>query len=100
MAPKVHFGLQGRSDLKQIGRYIAGNNPSRADTFLAEIHAKCLVYAENPEMGRDRSALSAKMRSFPHGNYIVFYRRFRRSIQIIRVIRAQRDIRPEMFDQP
>jgi toxin ParE1/3/4 len=100
MAAKVHFGLQGRHDLKQIGQYIAKDNPLRADTFLAEIHAKCLAYAENSEMGRERADLSPKLRSFPHGNYVVFYRRFRRSIQIIRVIHAHRDIKPAMFDQP
>ena len=49
--------------------------------------------------------MAAKVRSFPYGNTMIFYRRFRRGIQIVRGIRTQRDITAEMLasalrDQP
>ncbi len=95
MASNAYFTILGREDLREIGHYIALDNPARAASFIHEIHAKCLIYADNPDMGRDRSDLAAKVRSFPHGNTMIFYRRFRRGIQIVRVIHAQRDITPD-----
>ena len=50
-------------------------------------------------MGRDRSDLAARVRSFPHRNYMIFYRRFHRGIQIVRVIHGQRDITPEALSK-
>jgi toxin ParE1/3/4 len=100
MAAKARFATLARADLKETGLYIARTNRARGHSFVREIVDKCQIYAENPDMGRNCSDLLGGMRSFPHGNYVIFYRRYRSGIQIVRVIHAQRDIRPEMFDQP
>lgn len=97
MAPRVTLTRLAEQDLREIGAYIAQDNPRRAAGFIREIHAKALAYAEHPEMGRDRSDLAPGLRSFPHGAYVVYYRRWRRGIQIVRVYHGSRDIGPERF---
>ena len=97
MATKVRLTRQARDDLKDIGAYIGQDNPARAATFIREIHVKAQAYADHPDMGRDRADLAPKIRSFPYGSYAVFYRHYRRGIQIVRVYHAGRDITPEVF---
>jgi toxin ParE1/3/4 len=43
-------------------------------------------------MGRNRPELALALRSFPVGNYIIFYRQIRNGIEVIRVLNAMRDI--------
>ncbi len=43
-------------------------------------------------MGRRREELAPALRSFPAGNYVIFYRPVREAIQIIRVLHGARDI--------
>ncbi len=48
-------------------------------------------------MGRDRSQLAAGLRSFPVGNYIIFYMPLPNGIEIIRVLNGAGDI-DALFD--
>ncbi len=84
-------------DLQKIGRYIGKDNSARAGTFIRDIHKKSEAYAVHPDMGRDRSDLAKGIRSFPHGDYVIFYRRYRNGIQIVRVFNGYRDISPDTF---
>jgi toxin ParE1/3/4 len=43
-----------------------------------------------PDIGRRRSGLGPDARSFPAGNYIVYYRRRKGGIEISRVIHGRR----------
>ena len=94
---QVRLTHRARQDLAGIGRYIGRDNPARARTFLLDIHAKAEAYAAHPDMGRDRAELAEGVCSFPHGDYVVFYRRYRRGIQIVRVLSGYRDVRPGMM---
>ena len=94
---QVRLTRRARSDLAAIGGYIGRDNPARARTFLRDIHRAAGAYADHPEMGRDRADLAKGVRSFPHGNYVVFYRPWRRGIQIVRVLSGYRDVQPGMF---
>ena len=83
---------QALQDLADIWAYIADDNPSRADAFADLIDEKLQALARHPRMGRVRSELSADLRSFVVGRYVIFYLPLRNGIDIVRVIHGARDI--------
>jgi toxin ParE1/3/4 len=50
-----------------------------------------------PDMGRLREELAARLRRFPVGNYVVFYRSIAGGIEIARVLHGARDL-PPLFE--
>ena len=79
-------------DITEILLYIAADNPDAAlqlkDRF-DEVFEMLLV---NPRAGRERAEISSGLRSFPVGNYLVFYRLWASDIGIIRLTHAARDL--------
>lgn len=63
-----------RRDLIEIWLYIADDNEAAADRFLDRIQTALEMLLENPLAGRTRSELVEGLRSFPVGNYVLFYR--------------------------
>ena len=53
--------------------------------------------AATPRMGRKVEELAPNLRSFPVGNYLIFYRPLEDGIQLIRLVHGARDITPEYF---
>lgn len=90
---RVVFRRAAVADLDAIAAYIARDNPARALTFIAEIETACTVWAETPLAGRDRSEISAGLRSFPFGNYVIFYRPRPDGLTIVHVVHGKRDQR-------
>ena len=83
---------QAELDLVEIGVHIAEDDPVAADRWLDLIDQKCWLLATMPEMGRDRADLAPNLRSFPVGDYIVFYLPSDGGIIVIRVLHGARDI--------
>jgi toxin ParE1/3/4 len=83
---------QAEEDLFEIALYIARDNPSASDEFLDTMNDKFKRLAASPLMGRARPELFRNLRSFPVGNYVIFYRPLRAGIEVIRVLSAARDI--------
>ena len=79
-------------DLLDIWDYIADDSPDRADDFLDRIESKLLVLAQNSGLGRKRPELLPDIRSFPIGNYVVFYQQIEDGIDVIRLFYGLRDI--------
>ena len=50
------------------------------------------MLAANPSAGRARDDLAPKIRSFPVGNYIVFYLPLSDGIEVVRVLHGRQDI--------
>ena len=50
------------------------------------------MLVENPLAGRERGELRKGLRSFPVGNYVVFYQPVADGIEIIRVMHGRQDI--------
>jgi len=48
--------------------------------------------AESPKIGRRREELSPRLRSFPVGRYVIFYRIAERGIEVARILSAYRDL--------
>ena len=91
------FQPRAVDDLVEIGRYIAQNNPERAQNFVSEIERACHVRARAPLSGRPRPNLTDALRSFVHGSYVVFYLPEAEGITVVRVLHAKRDL-SQLFD--
>ena len=89
---KVLRKPQAEADLIEIWTYIAQDNPTRADKLLDEIDEKLQTLAQSPFSGKARDELGPKIRSFPIGNYVLFYQPIEDGIEIIRVLHGARDI--------
>ncbi len=83
-----------RSDLDEIWFYIAQDNPDAADRFIRALVSRFPLLASMPEIGRAREELSPHLRSFPVGNYVIFYRLVDSGIEIARVLHGARDFPP------
>jgi len=95
--PRVLQTPQAQTDLIEIWVYIAQDNLESADQFLTLLDDKCHGLARNPEMGRARAEVGEGLRSFPVGNYVIFYRPVQDGIDVIRVLHGARDL-PSLFD--
>ena len=89
----VHRSPLVEEDYREIWRYIAKDNPDAADRLLRHIDAKLVVYAENPQLGTLRGNLWRGLRSFPVGNYVVFYRTVPDGIELVRVLHGARKLK-------
>ena len=88
----VHFEYEAEQDLMDIGLYVARNSPQAALRLVNSIEAQCHFLATSPFIGRSREELAPELRSFPVGNYIIFYRPVEDGMEIVRVVNAARDM--------
>ncbi len=68
-----------------------------ADKFIRAIVSRFPKLAAMPQLGRRREELSPRLRSFPVGRYIIFYRPLENGIEIARVLDGARDF-PPLFE--
>lgn len=90
-----------KQDLVDIWGFIAEDNRVAADRFIDRLEEVFSSLSETPMMGRSRSIdlLVPHIRSFPVGNYVVFYYPDERGgVVIVRVFNAARDIE-NLLDQ-
>ncbi len=85
-------------DLADIFEYIARDNEPAALKTLERLFHNAELLAESPELGRRRDEdLRDGVRSFPVGNYTLFYRISGGGIEILRVLQGSRDL-PPLFE--
>ena len=97
--PRVLRTPQSRSDLVEILLYIRRDNRRAARRLLDTINDKPQLLAEFPGLGQRREELGRFLRSFPIGNYLLFYRPAPDGIHLIRVLHGARDLRRQ-FKNP
>lgn len=73
------------SDLDGIWNYIAQDNIDAANHFLDAIFLKFSSLAAMPHMGKSREEFAPRLRSFPVGSYVIFYRPVENGVEIVRV---------------
>ena len=97
---RVRKSSVARADLIDIWQYIADDSPVEADQFLDVIEETLLLITESPKMGKEREELAPKLRSFPVGDYRVFYRELdsQEGIEVVRVLNAAQDIDAAHFE--
>ena len=83
---------KAESDLIDIWLYVAEDQPVNADRLLDQLNEAALLIAETPGMGVDRPILSKDLKSFPVGNYILYYRVKTDVLELVRVLSSSRDI--------
>jgi toxin ParE1/3/4 len=86
-----------RSDLGEIWFYIAQDDPDAADKFIRAVVSRFPRLAEMPQLGRRREELLPRLRSFPVGRYVIFYRPLEKGVEIARVLHGARDF-PPLFE--
>ena len=88
----LKFTKQSKQDLDDIWEYIACDNPGAADDFIDSLYTKCCLLAERPEIGKERPEIRHDVRSFPVGNYLIFYHLQDRLVIIDRFLSGYRDL--------
>jgi toxin ParE1/3/4 len=83
---------KARGDLLEIWRYIAADNESAADRFIDLLTQRFQLLGKNPSLGGNRDELRTGYRSFPVGQYVVFYRVAEPGVQIMHVVHGRRDL--------
>jgi plasmid stabilization system protein ParE len=83
---------KAEADLIDIWLYVAEDQPVNADRLLDRLNEAAMLIAETPSMGVNRPSLSRNLRSFPVGNYVLYYRVNADVLELVRVLSASRDI--------
>lgn len=83
-----------RKDYAQIWDYVAEHGSTRAaDDLLRTFDEKLKLLSDFPKGGQARPELRPRLRSFPVGNYLLFYRPLRGGIELVRALHGARDLR-------
>src|SRR3954447_26672550 len=88
----LRFTSEAASDLNDVHDYLAQRNPATAARVVQEFERVCRLLAQFPLMGARRDTLLPGMRSFPSGNYIIFYRPLDDGVEILRIVHGSRDL--------
>lgn len=92
---KLRYLSQARADLLRIRDYIAVESGNReiAVRYTDKLREQCRKLAAiNGTIGQSRPELRANIRSFPMGNYVIFFRYDNACLEIVTIIEGHRDI--------
>ena len=79
-------------DLEEISDYYAQRNVAADDRLLNEFSKKYRYLTQFPKIGRSYENLRSGMRGLQLDNYILFYQLLNDRIEIVRVLRGDRDL--------
>jgi toxin ParE1/3/4 len=80
-------------DYQVIWDYVAEKNVLAADRLLRTLDSKLELLSDHPRAGPARPELRPGLRSFPVGEYLIFYRPIRGGIELLRVLHGARNVR-------
>ena len=86
---------EAEADLDEIWYYIAQRSGSleMANRFVDSLTDRFSLLANNPYLGRRRDELRAGLRSFPVGDYLIFYRVLdEETVLVVRVFEGSRHL--------
>ncbi len=89
---ELRFSGPALSDLRDIRRYIAEDDPRAAKRFIGELVNLCERLAAVPELGRARPELGPGYRGLPFGRYLIVYR-IADAVEVLRVVHGARNFR-------
>ena len=92
----IRLTAEAGNDIDEIWLFIAQDDPDAADRFHDILMSKFALLGKQPLIGRERNDLSPSLRSFPVGNYVIFYRDWPEVLEIMRVLHGARDIENTM----
>lgn len=87
-----YVSRKARRDLLGIWARIVADSESAADRFIDLLNYHFGVLSEFPEAGRRRDEVRSGYRSFPVGEYVIFYRIARPGVRIAHIIHGRMDL--------
>lgn len=96
---KVRFTTEAKADLRQIGDYIAKDNPPRALSLVDQLEQKCLTIATSPKAfplvpRYEHHGIRRRV----HGSYLIFYRVEAEQVVIVHVLHGATDYAAVLFE--
>lgn len=90
----VRLSTEAEVELRLIWAYIAEKSGSTeiADDQAESIIECLLLFGNNPYMGRRRDEVGKDVRSFPSGDYVIFYEIESDSVHILHVLHGSRNL--------
>jgi toxin ParE1/3/4 len=93
VALRVVFSPNALDDLDAIHRYIAKNNPERAESFVDELFVAAQALAENgPRHAVVPRWKLLDIRSVSHRRYLILYQIVGDTVGVIRIVHGARDL--------
>ncbi|WP_409566501.1 type II toxin-antitoxin system RelE/ParE family toxin [Methylobacterium sp. E-065] len=80
-----------RANPREIGDFIAAENPSRARSFVSELRTRCQALGRQPMMGRPAPEVAPDVRILVFRSFLILHRVFDDRISIDRVVHSARD---------
>jgi toxin ParE1/3/4 len=90
---RLRFTKRATSDLVDIARYIARDNPIRAESFSRELREACHACGQFPRAGRYRDDIAGGVFVRPYRSYLILYTVRDETVLIRRVVHGSRDMR-------
>jgi toxin ParE1/3/4 len=90
---RIRVSRYAERDLDSIWRYVATDAGSIdiADQVIDSIVRHFALLARQPKAGKSREDIDSGVRSFPSGNYLIYYRESRSHLVISRILHCKRD---------
>lgn len=77
-------------DIQSVTEFIGRDSKRAARQWAIDATEKFRIIGRSPKIGISRFELSQGLRSFPFGNYLIFYSEQPNGIEILRVLHAAR----------
>jgi len=90
---KVILTQSALADLRDIGHWIALDDPDRSVMFIGELRSKCLGLADRPLLYPLAPEIGQGVRKRRHHRYLILYRTAGDRIEILHVVHGARDYR-------
>ncbi|HUO09869.1 MAG TPA: type II toxin-antitoxin system RelE/ParE family toxin [Phycisphaerae bacterium] len=84
-------------DYREIWYYIAVDNVDAANGVVRAFDDALMMLGQHPNAGRRRPRLGKNLRSFPVGEYLLFYRPIEDGIELLRVLHGARKFKRKHF---
>lgn len=90
---RIVWSRDATDDLAQIWNYLVQETSvGRADDQVRKIETACRKLSEFPLAGRARDKIIPGLRTVVATPYVIFYRKSKAAVEIIRVLDGRRDI--------
>ncbi|MEX1225007.1 MAG: type II toxin-antitoxin system RelE/ParE family toxin [Pirellulales bacterium] len=91
--PRLVYSPAAKEDMRGTIRWIAAENPDAADNWYSKTKQRCRLLARYPKLGEVwGTAYGLTVRIFSHGSYVILYCERGSKLEIIRVVRGDRDL--------
>lgn len=89
----IRVSDEAERDLEDIWEFIAleSGSISIADQLIGNLTRRFALFRQAPLAGRARPEIAPTLRSFPAGNYVIYYQIIGHRVVILRIIHSARD---------